>query len=479
MRSEPSRACGRRIANPPQVNILPHKAFIAMSTLVVGMKRSGMASVELLVRHGASVRATDLKPLDQLGEAQALLARLNVPFAQQTPEVFEDCDRIVLSPDVPADLPPLVAARQRGVLVIGEVELAAPYLKGRSIGVTGSNGKTTTTSLIGHILCESGFGVQVGGNIGVPVSAMVGTSSAGGWNVLELSSFQLETIVEFRAHIGLALNVTQNHLDRHHTFENYAAAKGRLFETQRAGDFAILNADDPVCAAYADRTAATVQWFSSHRKVTPGASLCNGKLVLDGKLLMEAAEIPIRGRHNVENVLAAAIASARAGVGREPIAAAVRTFKAVEHRLEFVRSVGGIDFYNDSKATSVDATLKAVEAFPGGLWVILGGKDKGLDYAALREPLAAKARAALLIGAAAAKIAGQLDGAVPLVDSRTLDAAVMHAYQNATPGDTVLLAPACASFDQFRSFEHRGEVFKEIVNRLQSRVGLQACQPKD
>jgi UDP-N-acetylmuramoylalanine--D-glutamate ligase len=299
------------------------------------------------------------------------------------------------------------------------------------------------------------------------VTAMTDTSRDDGWNVLELSSFQLETIVNFRAHIGLALNVTQNHLDRHHTFENYAAAKGRLFENQRAGDFAVLNAEDPVSAAYAEHTAATPQWFSSSRKVTPGASLCAGKLILDGKLLMEAGEIPIRGRHNVENVLAASIAAARAGVGREQIAAAVRTFRAVEHRLEFVRKVGGIDFYNDSKATSVDATLKAIDAFEGGLWVILGGKDKGLDYSLLRAPLAAKAHAAVLIGAAAGKIADQLQGAVALVDAQTMDAAITHSYRNGQPGDTVLLAPACASFDQFRSYEHRGEVFKQIVSQLQ------------
>jgi UDP-N-acetylmuramoylalanine--D-glutamate ligase len=373
----------------------------------------------------------------------------------------------VLSPDVPADLPPIEEARKRGARVIGEVELAAPFLKGRNIGITGSNGKTTTTSLIGHILRESGVHVQVGGNIGVPVTAMVESGRADGWNVLELSSFQLETIVDFRAHIALALNVTQNHLDRHHTFETYVAAKGRLFETQQAGDFAILNADDPVCVAYADRTAATPQWFSSRRKVSPGASLCHDKLVLDGELLMNAGEVPIRGRHNAENVLAAAIATARVGVERERIAAAVRTFKAVEHRLEFVRQVSGMDFYNDSKATSVDATLKALEAFPDGLWVILGGKDKGLDYAALREPLEAKAHAALLIGAAAAKIADQLQGAVPLLELKTLDAAIAYAYEHGKPGDTVLLAPACASFDQFKSFEHRGEVFKQIVNQLQ------------
>ncbi|HEV3331344.1 MAG TPA: UDP-N-acetylmuramoyl-L-alanine--D-glutamate ligase [Bryobacteraceae bacterium] len=431
--------------------------------LVVGMKKSGIASAKLLLREGADVQATDLKPLAELPEASAL----GIPFAQQTPAVFEGCDLIVLSPDVPADLPPLEAARQRGVRVLGEVELAAPFLKGKTIGITGSNGKTTTTSLTGHILQEAGVPVQVGGNIGTPVTAMIDSSRTDGWNVLELSSFQLETIAEFRAHIGLALNVTQNHLDRHHTFEKYAAAKGRLFETMQAGDFAVLNAEDRICASYAQRTAAKAQWFSSKRQVTPGASLCGDRLVLDDQPLMEAGEIPIRGRHNIENVLAASIAVARAGLSHQTIAAAVHTFRAVEHRLEFVRNVSGVDFYNDSKATSVDATLKAVDAFPGNLWVILGGKDKGLDYSLLREPLAAKARAVLLIGAASPKIADQLRGAVELVDANTLDQAVARAYAAAQPGDTVLLAPACASFDQFRSYEHRGEVFKQIVNQLQ------------
>ena len=440
-----------------------------MRALVVGLKKSGLASAELLAKQGVEVRATDLKSLGDLPGARETLEQFGIPFEQQTAEVFEGVDTIVLSPDVPADLPALVEARRRGVRVIGEVELAAPYLKGKTIGITGSNGKTTTTSLIGHILREAGVVVQVGGNIGTPVTAMIDSSREDGWNVLELSSFQLETIETFHAHIGLALNVTQNHLDRHHTFENYAAAKGRLFENMDAGDFAVLNAEDPVCVAYAGRTRAAVEWFSSHKKVTPGASLCNGKLVLDGKLLMEASDIPIRGRHNVENVLAASIAAARAGVGREAIAAAVKTFRAVEHRLEFVRRVKGIDFYNDSKATSVDATLKAVDAFPGGLWIILGGKDKGLDYSLLREPLAAKAHAALLIGAAAEKIAGQLEGAVPLVRAGTLDAAIAYGFEHGAGGDTVLLAPACASFDQFRSYEHRGEVFKQLVNQLQEK----------
>jgi UDP-N-acetylmuramoylalanine--D-glutamate ligase len=435
-----------------------------LNTVVVGMQKSGIAAVEFLAARGARVRATDLKPIEQLPQAREVLERLGVPFAQQSPEVFGGADLVVTSPDVPADLPVL-----KGLRVVGEVELAGPYLNGHTIGITGSNGKTTTTSLIGHILRDAGVPVQVGGNIGTAVCAMVETSREDGWNVLELSSFQLETIAEFRVDIALALNVTQNHLDRHHTFENYTAAKRRIVETQRAGDFAILNAEDPVCVSFAQATAATPQWFSSKRKVEPGAHLRGDKLVLDGKLLMMAGEIPIRGTHNVENVLAASIAARRAGVEREQIAAAVRTFRAVEHRLEFVRRVGGVDFYNDSKATSVDATLKALDAFAGGVWIILGGKDKGLDYGMLREPLRAKAKAAMLIGAAAGKIADQLAGAVRLENSKTLDAAVAAAYAEAAPGDTVLLAPACASFDQFRSYEHRGDVFKQIVDGLSER----------
>jgi UDP-N-acetylmuramoylalanine--D-glutamate ligase len=328
----------------------------------------------------------------------------------------------------PRTLPALVEARRRGVRVIGEVELAAPFLKGETIGITGSNGKTTTTSLIGHILGEAGVPVQVGGNIGTPVTAMVESSRADGWNVLELSSFQLETIAEFRAHIGLALNVTQNHLDRHHTFENYAAAKGRLFETQRSGDFAVLNAEDPVCVGYADGTLATAQWFSSRREVSPGASLRGDDVVLDGRVLMEAGEIPLRGRHNVENVLAAAIAAARAGVKPEAIAAAVRTFQAVEHRLEFVRTVSGIDFYNDSKATSVDATLKALDAFPGGLWVILGGKDKGSGLLAVARAAGGQgARGAADRRGGGEKIAGQLAGGRAAGGFEDAGAAVAHA----------------------------------------------------
>jgi UDP-N-acetylmuramoylalanine--D-glutamate ligase len=428
--------------------------------LVIGMEKTGMASVEFLRRQGAHVTAADQRPVS--------IPWPDVPFQLQDQVNFQAFDTIVLSPGVPADLPGLNAAGSKAAPnVIGEVELAAPYLKGRTIGITGSNGKTTTTALAGHILQSAGVPSQVGGNIGTPVIAMVATSREGQWNVLELSSFQLETIRTFRADVGVALNVTQNHLDRHHTFQRYAAAKGNLFRTQRAGDVAILNADDPTCVSFGALTLGRTIWFSSARPRSDGLWLEGGRIWYDGVTLMPAADVPLRGRHNLDNVMAAAAAARVAGVELPAISAAVRTFQAVEHRLEFVRELSGIDFYNDSKATSVDATIKALDAFDStGLWVILGGKDKGSDYRLLRDRLSAKARAALLIGAAAPKIAEHLAGAVALIDAGTLDAAVREAYRLATSGDTVLLAPACASFDQFQSFEHRGRAFKETVQEL-------------
>jgi UDP-N-acetylmuramoylalanine--D-glutamate ligase len=419
-----------------------------MKVLVVGLEKSGMASVEFLVGRGDDVTATDARAIAEMPMAAATLDRLGVPFVPQSEAPFTNVDLIVASPGVPYDIQPLIAARAADISVIGEVELAAPYLKGNTIGITGSNGKTTTTALVGHILHTCEIPAQVGGNIGTPVIAMAATSRADQWNVLELSSFQLETIHAFSAHVAVALNVTQNHLDRHHTFENYAAAKGNLFRTQVSTDYAVLNAEDPVCRSFADLTPATKVWFSATSD------------------LMPAEEIPIRGRHNIENVMAAAAVARIAGALDSDIAAAVRTFKAVEHRLEFVRKIHGVDYYNDSKATSVDATLKAIDAFPGGLWIILGGKDKGSDYTVLRGPLHAKARGALLIGAAAPLIRPQIDGATAIIDSGTLANAVHEASRQAQPGDTVLLAPACSSFDQFQSYEHRGRVFKELVDKL-------------
>jgi UDP-N-acetylmuramoylalanine--D-glutamate ligase len=425
--------------------------------VVVGMARSGVAAVRLLLDKGAIVRAVDEKPMGEV---------LGITVELQTEAAFRDADLVVLSPGVPADLDLLRDVRARGVAVIGDLELAAPYLEGQTIGITGSNGKTTTTALTGHILQQAGIACQVGGNIGTPPASMVETSRPDQWNVLELSSFQLETIQTFRAAVGVCLNVTPDHLDRHHSFENYSAAKGRLFDTQHAGDFAVLNADDPSCVAYASQTPGNVQWFSLERPVSPGAWLENEAVRVDGELLLEAKQIPLRGRHNVENTMAAALASRLAGASLPQIAEAVRTFPGVEHRLELVREIDGVEYFNDSKATNTDATLKAIAAFSGGLWIILGGKDKDSDYTVLREPLRAKARAALLIGSTAKKIAAQLGDATLTLHCGTLAAALEEAHEQAQPGDTVLLAPACASFDQFDNYEHRGRVFKELVNAL-------------
>jgi UDP-N-acetylmuramoylalanine--D-glutamate ligase len=332
--------------------------------------------------------------------------------------------------------------------------------------------------MTGHILQSSGIPAQVGGNIGTPPASIVKTSRDGQWNVFELSSFQLETISTFRAHIGAALNVTPDHLDRHYTFDKYAAAKARLFENQHADDFAVLNADDPVTRGYAESAAAKPMFFSSTRKVEAGAyrafwlwslggvSQKRDVIMLDETPLMASEEVPLRGVHNLENTMAAAIMARLAGATHEQIRAAVMSFPGVEHRLEFVRELNGVSWYNDSKATNVDATLKALAAFPGGLWVILGGKDKNSDYRPLAAAMKEKARGALLIGAAADKIEDHLHGDVSTVKCGTLEVAVRHAHASARSGDTVLLAPACASFDQFENFEHRGREFKRLVNQL-------------
>ena len=433
---------------------------------VVGMGKSGLAAVALLRGKTRSLIATDTQALADIPQVKEQLGRWGVPFAVQSEEVFRDKDLIIISPGVPADLVMLTKARARGTVVIGEVELAGTFLQGPSIGITGSNGKTTTTALTAHILRESGVPVQIGGNIGDPLTNMVESSRPGQWNVLELSSFQLETIETFRVEIAAILNLTQDHLDRHHTMDAYAEAKRRIVDTQVPGDAVVLNADDALCREIGEEKPDAV-WFSSSRAVSRGLWIEQDVIVLGGQPLMELAGIPLRGLHNVENAMAAAAAAHLAGVGPDAIAAAIRTFPGVAHRLEFVRTLGGVDYYNDSKATNVDATMKALDAFRGGLWVILGGKDKGSDYTVLRRALRAKAKHVLLVGAAAGKIASHLGDAVSTVDCQTIEEAVAFAHSRAAAGDTVLLAPACASFDQFRSFEHRGDTFKSLVAALE------------
>jgi UDP-N-acetylmuramoylalanine--D-glutamate ligase len=385
----------------------------------------------------------------------------------------------VVSPGVPSKLPALEAARARGIPVWSEIELAWRFLRGKLVAITGSNGKTTTTSLVAHILKTSGIHTLVGGNIGVPLLALVESSTDSSVTVAEISSFQLETIDEFRPEVGAMLNLTPDHLDRHASFEEYAAAKMRMFENQLDRDAAVLNADDPEVAKRMP-SRPHVYWFSRQKRVASGAFLRDGQIVFrtNGSEvpLLRRDEVSLRGEHNLENVLAACATAYLGGADPVGIAAGVRTFRGVEHRLEFVAEVGGVSFYNDSKATNVDASLKAIEAFPGPLIVILGGKDKGAPHAPLREPLRQRGRLAILIGASAEKIGSELAGAVPLADAGTLERAVEMAVEVAQPGDTVLLAPACASFDQFENYEHRGRVFKELVARIEKQGGQAASQ---
>ena len=383
---------------------------------------------------------------------------------------FREQDLIVVSPGVPVDAPPLVQARTLGETVIGEIELAAQFLPGPIVAITGSNGKTTTTTLTGEIIAAGGFSTLVGGNIGTPAISLAERATLQTITVLEVSSFQLETIKTFRPKVAVILNITPDHLDRHHTFEAYAAAKARIFENQQADDFAVLNADDPPCVQLAGKTKARVFWFSRKKEVERGAYVREGRIFFrdaDGQReIMLISEIPLKGAHNVENVLAAVCTGLLMKCAPEKVRQAVQNFKAVEHRLEYVATVRGVDYFNDSKATNVDATIKALESFPKNIHLILGGKDKGSDYTVLNHLLRERVKCVYTIGAAAAKIESHIKGAAEIVQAGTLEAAVKRAAAVAQPGDIVLLAPACASFDQFQSYEHRGRVFKETVRAL-------------
>jgi UDP-N-acetylmuramoylalanine--D-glutamate ligase len=444
--------------------------------LVVGLGKSGVSSALFLRARGARVTVSDTKTQEQLKEEIPMLLDqgIVVETGFHGERTFSDQDLIVVSPGVPYDEPHIVRARQQDIPVIGEVELAARFLKGRIVGITGSNGKTTTTALTGEVLAKGGLTVNVGGNIGTPAITFVDRSTDSTYNVLEISSFQLETIETFRPFIAVVVNVTPDHLDRHGSFEAYAAAKARIFENQTADDHAILNADDSTCVAMAKNIRSRVWWFSPKHEVSTGAFVREGQIVWrDGKrevVIGPTSELRLRGAHNLENVLCAVNAGMIAGCRPEQIQAALAEFKAVEHRLEYVATVNGVQYYNDSKATNVDATIKALESFPKNIHIILGGKDKGSDYTVLKPLLEERVKRVYTIGAAAEKIEKHLAGVVDLVRAGTLENAVKQASSAAKAGDVVVLAPACASFDQFKSYEHRGNVFKELVHELEART---------
>lgn len=451
--------------------------------LVVGLGKSGLAAALFLRRRGAQVTVSDIRSAEALGrDIPALLDEgIMVETGGHGLLTFRRQDLIVVSPGVPLDTPELVQVKKFGLPILGELELAAHFLKGNTLAITGSNGKTTTTSLCGEVLAAGGLDVQVGGNIGVPVIALVDNSRDDGWSVLEVSSFQLETTEHFHPQIAVILNITPDHLDRHGNFANYVAAKERIFANQTAHDALVLNADDDAASRCAARARSRVFWFSRTRIIRQGAFVHDGEILFREteqsapEKILRLDSIPLKGAHNVENVLAAVCAARLAGVSAPAIRTAVDKFRAVEHRLEFVAKINGVDYYNDSKATNVDAAIKAIEAFPKGIHLILGGKDKNSDYRVMRPLLQERVKAVYTIGAAAEKIITHIEGAVPIVNSGTLAAAVNAAADAAQQGDVVLLAPACSSFDQFENYEHRGRVFKELAHARQEAEARQGA----
>jgi UDP-N-acetylmuramoylalanine--D-glutamate ligase len=443
--------------------------------LVVGLARTGVATALFCAAHGAAVTASDSRGEAEIGEEIAKLRAetVKLELGGHQEQTFLEQDLIIPSPGVPADAPLLQAARAKGVTIWSEIELAYRFRRGKLVGITGSNGKTTTTSLVEHILRTASYPTILAGNIGTPLISCVERMTNDTVTVVELSSFQLELIHTFRTDISVFLNLTPDHLDRHHSMELYSKAKARIFENQGEEDFAILNADDPATTPLAP-TRPHVYWFSRKQRAAQGAFLRGDAIVFrnDGReeVVLKREEVPLPGAHNLENVLAAIAAARIAGASAKAVAEGVRSFAGVEHRLEFVAEINGVRYYNDSKATNVDATLKALDAFSGRILVILGGKDKGSDYTALQGPLRERAILALLIGAAADKISNQIDGSVAIERAGTLERAVEVASHTARPGDVVLLAPACASFDQFENYEHRGRVFKALVHELKQRA---------
>jgi UDP-N-acetylmuramoylalanine--D-glutamate ligase len=438
---------------------------------VVGLAKSGIAAARLLHEAGAVVTAADAKPIEALGREAGALRDLGVRFVTGVPEA-DAAALIVVSPGVPLDSPQLAPARARGVPVIGELELGWRAMEADTIAITGTNGKTTTTALTGALLAEQPRPVLVGGNIGTPLAAHALGFPVDGLVVAEVSSFQLETIETFQPRVAAVLNITPDHLDRHGSLAAYVAAKARIFLIQTAADCAVLNADDEPTAALAARTRAHVLWFSRRRALAHGVFVRDGRVAakLNGHVeeIVPLAEITLRGQHNVENVLAATACALWLGLPAAAIRRAVGRFRAVEHRIEFVRDLRGVQFYNDSKGTNVDSSIKALESFPERVVLIAGGKGKGQDFG----PLAAAARGrvghVVTIGEDGPKIAAAMSAAgIPSSAAPTMAAAITAALTNAQPGDVVLLSPACASFDMFNNYEHRGDVFKKLVGVLE------------
>jgi UDP-N-acetylmuramoylalanine--D-glutamate ligase len=444
-------------------------SVVGQNVVVVGAARSGLAAAELLVERGARVTLSEKR--DEIAEARSLAERgVALELGGHRIETFERADLIVMSPGVPAEQPAIEMAKNRGVPVIAEIELASRWLKGRVIAITGTKGKSTTTVLTGRMLERAGFDVTVGGNIGAPLSAQVVRSTPSTLHVVETSSFQLEGIVNFRPWIAVLLNVSPDHLDRHPSVEAYVAAKARIFENQHVDDWAVVNADDPLVLDMARRARARHRQFAQHAALEAGTVIESGWIVNRGnresQRLVPLSAIHLLGPHLVADVMAAATVGAIAGARPDAMTSAVETFRGLEHAMELVAERGGVRFVNDSKATNVDAARHAIESFDHGLVPIIGGRFKGGDLGLLREPLRSRAKAVVTIGEARPIVRNALATVVTVHEAESIEEAVQTAYGLAQPSGVVLLAPACASFDMFRDYAERGEKFKEAVRKL-------------
>lgn len=444
---------------------------------VIGMAKSGLAAAEFLAMRGAKVLVSDAKAKEKLANEIDFLSSKNIEVETggNSDKAVLETDLIIVSPGVPLDIAPLAKARLAGKKIIGEIELASLFLKGKIVGITGSNGKTTTTSLTGQVLKDAGFYTQVGGNIGTPLISLADSSCDDGVTVVELSSFQLEAIETLHLKVAAILNITPNHLDRYATFEDYAEAKRRIFLNQQENDFAVLNFEDRLVSLMADSTPAEKFFFSTKQELPVGIFLRENQIIYRNKqgsesTLISTEEVKLRGAHNLENIMVALSIGIALNASQSAMRKSVSEFQGIEHRLEPVTKINEVEFVNDSKATSVDAAIKAVEAFPGNLILILGGKDKGSDYSPLRPLIAERVKHLILIGAASDKIEASLSGICPIHRATTMGNAVEIGFNIASKGDTVLLAPACSSYDMFDNFEQRGQVFKEEVLNLQKSI---------
>ena len=444
--------------------------------VVVGAGKSGLAAARLALDRGARVTLADQRDDGAWPAAAETLAESGVTLLAggHPVSLLDTADLVVLSPGVPAEIELARQARKREIPVWGEVELASRFARGRIVGITGSNGKSTVTALTGAMLRSGGISGGTGGNRDIPLAELLAVDAEDAVHALELSSFQLETIDTFRPSVAVVLNLSADHLDRHGTFDNYAGAKARIFENQSGDDVAIVNADDARSRIFDAAVKTNVHTFSTRVETTLGAFVCDETLTLRTRFgdepLIPVGDLPIRGEHNLSNALAAALAARLAGAPPAAIAGALRAFEPLAHRLEHVGDVRGVQFYNDSKATNPAATLPALDAFsPGTIHLIVGGKDKGGDWRTLVEAAGERARRVLVIGAVTDTMARRFAGACEVVECGSLERAVEAGFSGAKPGDVVLLSPACASFDQFDSFEHRGEVFRQAACSLGGR----------